>query len=105
MRKIETEMNEAIRFCLDWNKDNTRVVTTEGTSKVYLHGNLIAEVSRTAVTLFDGGWQTTTTKSRLNAILAEFVNPFVRVFQKDFTWYVKDEDKQNHQFQNGYCFS
>jgi len=39
--------------------------------------------------LFDGGWQSNTTKSRLNALLDEFV-PSMGVFQKDFVWYVSD---------------
>jgi hypothetical protein len=37
---------------------------------VTLHGNKIAEVGDGFVTLFDGGWQSNTTKSRLNAILS-----------------------------------
>ena len=34
---------------------------------VFLHGNKIAEIGDDSLTLFDGGWQSNTTKSRLNA--------------------------------------
>ena len=105
MRKIETNMCEAIRFCRNWSSGNTMVTTIHGDSLVHLHGNHIATINRNGVTLFDGGWQSNTTKSRLNAILAEFVKPSVRVFQKDFVWYVHDEDGQDHFFQNEYNFS
>jgi hypothetical protein len=38
--------------------------------------------------LFDGGWQTNTTKSRLNAILSEFGMSGECVYQKNFNWFV-----------------
>ena len=41
-------------------------------SIVRLHGHKIAEVGDDYLTLFDAGYQTKTTKSRLNAILGEF---------------------------------
>ena len=48
----------------------------------------IAEVDEIGVRLFDGGWQSVTTKSRLNAICYEFLSPFFGVFQKNWTWFV-----------------
>ena len=51
MRKIETQMNEAITDRTDWGKDNTRVETIDGVSKVYLYGNLIAEIDDNAIIL------------------------------------------------------
>ena len=38
--------------------------------------------------LFDGGYQSNTTKSRLNAILFEFGLGMEKVFQKNWDWYV-----------------
>lgn len=81
-------MNEAITEGTDWGKDNTRVETIDGVSKVYLHGHLIAEVGNTFIRLFDGGYQSKTTKSRLNAILAEHGEMGDRVFQSNFDWFV-----------------
>ena len=57
-------------------------------SDVYLHGNLIARIGETWIELFDGGYQSNTTKSRLNAILSEFGLPGEGVFQKNFQWFV-----------------
>jgi hypothetical protein len=57
---------------------------------VYLHGNLIARIGETWIELFDGGgYQTKTTKSRLNAILKEFGMDGECVFQKNFNWFVQ----------------
>jgi hypothetical protein len=89
MRKIETQMNEAITEGTDWGKDNTRVETIDGVSKVYLFGNLIAEIDDNAIILRDGGRQSVTTKSRLNAILAEHGYSGESVFQKNWTWFVR----------------
>ena len=79
MRKIEKDMNRAIRNRKEhWQSANTLVesfycsATDRVGSIVKLHGNKIAEVYANSIVLFDGGWQTVTTKSRLNALLDEF---------------------------------
>ena len=89
MRKIETQMNTAIRTGKNWSMDNTTVTYDDQTvtTLVRLHGNLIAEVTASAVKLFDGGWQTVTTKSRLNAILSG-LNKSQRVHQEKGQWYI-----------------
>ena len=89
MRKIETEMNSAIRTRTNWSKANTSVSVDDRTVEVRLHGNLIARLGDSFVQIFDGGWQSVTTKSRLNAILDD-VNPSCGVYQKDWTWYLND---------------
>jgi hypothetical protein len=90
MRKIEREMNAAILNNQNWQKDNTSVTFDPETneSKVYLHGNHIATVGDDFVQIFDGGYQTVTTKSRLNAILKEHGIKGECVFQKNFNWFV-----------------
>ena len=97
MRKIESEMIAAINNNQDWRSANTEVIHTcdnvhPPVSHVYLHGNKIAEVGDDFLKLFDGGWQTTTTKSRLNALLSEFGytcgTKREYVFQKQFEWFV-----------------
>ena len=72
MRKIESNMNAAIKANKNWSNANTSVITEDGVSEVRLHGNLIAKVGDDFVTVFDGGYQSNTTKSRLNAIINEF---------------------------------
>jgi hypothetical protein len=67
---------------------NTRVVTENGVSKMYLFGNLIAilEHDRGGVMrISDAGWDTNTTKERLNGL------PNVRINQKNFEWYLNGE--------------
>jgi len=115
MRKIETQMCQAVHANKNWKSGNTSVHFSEeyGTSTVYLHDNLIAIVSDNDMEIFDGGWQSVTTKSRLNALCSEFCIAGEGVFQKDFAWYVRTfvgqvGDKKvfkNHDFVNGYVFA
>ena len=90
MRKIEQQMIDAINNNQDWKSANTEVVSQQdGVSLVYLHGNKIAEIDDTSMTIFDGGWQSQTTKSRLNALCDAFCIAGECVFQKDFQWFVR----------------
>ena len=91
MRKIEQQMNRAIANRTDWSSSNTRVEFNDSTncSSVFLHGHRIATVCHEtkAIKVDSCGWQTNTTKSRLNAILSE-VKFGCSVFQKNFNWFV-----------------
>ena len=91
MRKIESQMNAAITNNIDWHKDNTSVHfdPETGVSVVRLFGNKIAEVDHNSIKLFDGGYQSATTKSRLNAILSEHGIAGEGVFQKNFQWFIR----------------
>ena len=105
MRKIESQMNAAITANTNWKNANTQVVTEGTISTVYLHGNKIAKVGDDFVTVFDGGWQSNTTKSRLNAIINEFCNAFTDgVFQKDYQWFIRDNNEVK-PFESGYLFA
>ena len=88
MRKIESAMNDAISNSINFKSANTEVQNINGVSYVYLYGNKIAEVGNSFIRLFDGGYQTHTTKSRINAILSEHGLPGERVFAKNYTWFV-----------------
>ena len=115
MRKIESQMCAAVQKNINWQSANTSVHfdPETGVSVVRLHGNKIAEVSDNDMTIFDGGWQTTTTKSRLNALCDEFCIAGEGVFQKDFVWYVRKFSGQmgdkkvfvTEDFENGYTFA
>ena len=72
MRKIEQQMIDAIKGNENWSSGNTQVVTNLDLSNVYLHGNLIAQIDNNTVTIFDGGHQSKTTKSRLNVFARNF---------------------------------
>ncbi len=89
MRKIETQMVAAIQNDERWSSANTTVIPGwEGTSDVYLHGSRIATIGQDWMQLFDGGYQSKTTKSRLNALLSAFGMDGEYVFQKNFQWFV-----------------
>ena len=96
MRKIERLMNMAITHKTDWSSSNTTVSFNSNTncSSIYLHGHQIATVDHNtqAVRLSSCGYETRTTKSRLNAILQE-VKYGCRIFQKNFDWFVKYNDQ------------
>lgn len=87
MRKIEAKMLQAIHRGNDFKLDNTEVIVLNDARFVYLHGNLIATVTRNEVTVEDAGWESNTTKSRLNAILRGFTLGF-GIYQRDFAWYL-----------------
>ena len=115
MRKIEKQMCDAVQSNKDWQSANTSVHfdPETGVSIVRLHGNKIAEVSDTDMTIFDGGWQSVTTKSRLNALCEYFCVDGENVFQKDFQWYVNkfvgaingQNVYKTETFTNGYIFA
>ena len=115
MRKIEQQMNDAVANNKTWQSANTSVHYNEenGVSIVRLHGNKIAEVSDNDMTIFDGGFQSVTTKSRLNALCDYFCISGEGVFQKDFTWYVRkfvgaingQSKFVTETFSNGYIFA
>ena len=95
MRKVEQQMNEAILNRKDFFKGNTSVenyITETGVREaiVKLHGNHIATIGD-RLQICDAGWQTVTTKSRLNALLNEFAEGCY-VFQKNFDWFLGDAD-------------
>jgi hypothetical protein len=114
MRKIETQMIQAIQQNKNWSSGNTQVITEDNTSKVYLHGNHIATVTdNDNMTIYDGGWQSVTTKSRLNALCDEFCITGEGIFQKNYKWFVRKFIGQAgtskvynvDDFVNGYVFA
>ena len=107
MRKIEQEMNAAIRYRRNFSKANTsvRCFKTNGITTdvdVFLHGNHIAslDTATNQLTIKDGGWQSVTTKSRLNALLDEFA-PDRGIFQKNWQWFVSDSFGMAEPFISG----
>lgn len=106
MRKIETQMVKAVANSESWQSANTCVVCDDnGVSHVYLHGNKIAEVGEDYLQVFDGGWKSITTKSRLNALINRFCNAVTDgVYQRKHVWYLSDNDVER-KFENGYIFA
>ena len=103
MRKLERQMNFAISNKADWSGSNTQVNYNSNTncSSVYLHGHQIATFDHNlkAVKLSSCGYETNTTKSRLNAILDE-VKYGCKLFQKNWNWFVS-YNNQTRDFVDG----
>ena len=103
MRKLERQMNRALVSKNNWAGSNSTVTYNDSTncSSVYLHGHNIATLAHTtnALRLSSCGYETVTTKSRLNAILEE-VKYGCKVFQKQFEWFIRYQG-QTESFWNG----
>ena len=114
MRKIESEMVAAIYKNKNWSSGNTMVTTDDANiSRVFLHGNHIATIDDHSMMIMDGGWQSKTTKSRLNALCDAFCIAGEHVFQDDFKWYVRkcigvingEIAFKTEEFYSGYTFA
>ena len=88
MRVIERQMNRAILNQKDWKNANTQVINYSNCSDVFLHNNLIARIGETWIELFDGGVQSATTKSRINALLKAHGCENEYVFQRKGEWFL-----------------
>ena len=103
MRKIEQQMNRAIVNRNNWSNSNTFVEYNSNTdcSTIVLHRTAIAvyDHNTQALKLNTGGWQSNTTKSRLNAILDQLMYG-ARVYQKNFDWFLS-YNNQTHDFNDG----
>jgi hypothetical protein len=112
MRKIEAQTIQAVRTLANrahyngslFKSGNMEVcqihsgiagtVHYDRTIQVKLHGNIIASFypATDTFTLSDAGWQTVTTKSRINALLSVFSPAAGRLYSKAFEWYFGDSD-------------
>ena len=100
-------MNRAIVNKNDWSNSNTQVEYNSSTdcSAVFLHNNRIAtyDHKNEALKLSSCGWQSVTTKSRLNAILQGLIAG-ASVYQKQFNWFL-NYNNQTHNFNDGMILS
>jgi len=92
MRKITRDAVRAFTSGRCFYRANTQVVapTPEYDAVLFLHGSAIARRKGDTLEVSDGGWQTLTTKERLNGL------PGVSVNQKDWVWYLNDRE-WNHE--------
>ena len=94
MRKIEEAMCAAVKERRDWKSGNTEVVNAYWCVNVYLHGNLIyREYLDGTVEFTLAGWNTVTTRSRLNALGIE-------VRQKNFNAIYNGEEINESKWYN-----
>jgi hypothetical protein len=85
MRKITQQSVDAFMNGKKFNKGNMSVDVLPNVTVLKLHGNEIAyryNDPKNTISITNCGWQTNTTKERLNGI------PNVSIYQKDFQWYL-----------------
>ena len=87
MRKITKEAISAFLSCKPFREGNDEVRVNLNWCGLYLHGNLIAEKRGKEITICDCGWQTSTTKERLNGLLSELGHK--KIYQNDFSWFLE----------------
>lgn len=88
MRKITEEAIEAFNYNEDFKKSNTQVMTGGRQTELYLFGNLIAikNIRTGELSITNCGYQTVTTKERLNGLRG------VSIRQKQGVWYLNGKE-------------
>ena len=83
-RQITNEAVSALLANMNFRKSNTEVRPDEQNRQtMYLHGNAIARFGHNGnLEIRDGGWQSNTTKERLNGI------PNVSICQRNYQWFL-----------------
>lgn len=94
MRKITNLVVSAFYGGENFKMSNTDVETYNWVTTMYLHNNTIATIEKDKLTLDDCGWQTNTTKERLNWIL----EGIWCIRQKDFVWYLLLNNGEVYKF-------
>jgi len=68
MRTIDSNVVNAVNNRKNYKSGNTRVEVVNNNVFVYLHGNLIYQIVNNVAFFTLAGWNTPTTRSRLNAL-------------------------------------
>ena len=94
MRKVTREIVNAFMNDYDKAVSNSAVTTSDGITKMYLFGNLIARKMQATGTIEItlAGWNTNTTRERLNGL------PNVHVTQRNFAPYLNGKEISCYDF-------
>tara|TARA_R110001606_G_scaffold347571_2_gene496918 strand:+ start:538 stop:840 length:303 start_codon:yes stop_codon:yes gene_type:complete len=97
MRKITEDAIRAFRNNQTFKRGNTEVIICECAPScrvLRLHNHIIAEMDFEGnLWINDAGWQTVTTKERLNGF------PSVNIVQKNFQWFLNGESWDGRSIQ------
>lgn len=85
---------------LKYSPYQTKVERSSTVVTVYHHRTPIIEFNSDVIVLRNGGWQSVTTKRKLNAAAKQW-NLGFSVYQKDFTWYVTMPNGETTEFESG----
>ena len=87
MRKITRDSVNAFLNRQTFKRQNMEVTSFDDSFYLKLHGNTIAVLHGDGTLMItDAGWQSNTTKERLNGL------PNVNIHQKNFVWYLNGEE-------------
>ena len=95
MRKIERQMIQCIIDEKSMSKANTRVEYEKNYRfNFYLHGHKIAVyyLNTMQLHLNNCGYETNTTKSRLNALIKHVLGGTSGIYQHKFNWFLKKDN-------------
>ena len=68
----------------------TNIVQLEGLTSVVYHSTAVVQFNNEKIILNSGGWETATTKTRMNQASSQY-NLGFEVYQVNYTWYVEYE--------------
>lgn len=104
MRKITAGAAHALLTGRSFKLSNTEVIRFEFKTRMYLHGNLIAEYYWYTNELFvrDSGWRTNVTKERINGAIAMYNEDSPTVSQRDWEWYLGERKFSELEGANGW---
>lgn len=86
MRKVTQKAVQSFRNNVNFKQGNTKVERLGNETRLYLHNNLIAKRNPKGLFITNAGWQSNTTKERLNAL------PNVSIQQKNWQWYLNGKE-------------
>lgn len=89
MRKISELSVQAFLSGTPFKNGNMKVFGNKENTLLTLHDNVIASKQDNRLILTDSGWQTVTTKERLNAVLNAIGSEW-RIYQLAGVWYITD---------------
>lgn len=86
MRQLTNNAINSFMMDKEFSSSNTTVKLEDGSTKLYLHGNLIAIKTGKKISISNAGWATNVTKERLNGI------PGVSIRQIKGIWYLNGKE-------------
>lgn len=90
MNKTTQQAVNAFMQGVNFKSSNTKVIIRDSGTFMYLFDNMIAHKQGNEIFLTTAGWETTTTKERLNGILKAY--NLGTITQKKFVWYIGSEE-------------
>ena len=96
MRKITSNAINAFMNNNKFSESNTRVILNDGQTELWLYNTLIARCTDGKYYVTNGGYETNTTKERLNGLLIALDAP--KIYQKNFNWFYDRENGERRDF-------